>query len=104
MGTGSEPPRTLELRKNAAGSVPVPFFHGAPARKRGQAPSATRITTAIPVIDGASPHFRSITDIIQQAVAVCSGTARQNGKRGQAPSATRIVTAMPVIDGASPHF
>jgi len=27
MGTGSEPPQMLKLRKNAAGSVPVPFFH-----------------------------------------------------------------------------
>ncbi len=27
MGTGSEPPQMLRLRKNAAGSVPVPFFH-----------------------------------------------------------------------------
>jgi len=61
MGTGSEPPQLLELRKNAAGSVPVPSFHVPQyhARKRGQAPSATRITTAIPVIDGASPHFRA---------------------------------------------
>ena len=25
MGTGSEPPRMLKLRKDAAGSVPVPF-------------------------------------------------------------------------------
>ena len=39
-----------------------PLFPRGPsvaARKRGQAPSATRITTAIPVVDGASPHFRA---------------------------------------------
>ncbi len=28
MGTGSEPPQKHNLLKNAAGSVPVPFFHG----------------------------------------------------------------------------
>ncbi len=33
MGTGSEPPQMLKLRKNAAGSVPVPFFHGAPVSR-----------------------------------------------------------------------
>ncbi len=31
MGTGSEPSQMTNLRKNVAGSVPVPFFHGAPA-------------------------------------------------------------------------
>ena len=42
-GTGSESSQMLNLRKNVAGSVPVPFFHGAtvlPPEKRGQAPSA----------------------------------------------------------------
>ena len=35
MGTGSEPPQMLRLRKNAAGSVPVPFFHGGPGPEKG---------------------------------------------------------------------
>jgi len=42
MGTGSEPPLMRTARENAAGAVPVSFFHGAPgvaARKRGLAPS-----------------------------------------------------------------
>ncbi len=62
MGTGSEPSQTSNPWKNAAGSVPVPFFHGAsasPPEEWGQAPSAIRITTATPVVDGASPHFRA---------------------------------------------
>ncbi len=62
MGTGSEPTRMPNLRENAAGSVPVPFFHGTPVsppEEGGQAPSGIRITTAISVVDGASPPFRA---------------------------------------------
>ncbi len=34
MGTGSEPPQMPNSRKNVAGSVPVPFFHGRLGRDR----------------------------------------------------------------------
>ena len=49
---------TKELRRLGA----CPHFPRDPAmaaRKRGQAPSAIRITAAIPIVDGASPHFRA---------------------------------------------
>ncbi len=70
MGTGSEPRQALNQWQTVADSVPVPFFHATEgtarfhategtARKRGQAPSAARVTTAIPTVDGASPHFRA---------------------------------------------
>ncbi len=39
MGTGSEPPQMLKLRKNAAGSVPVPFF-GRVEKGTGTEPAA----------------------------------------------------------------
>ncbi len=66
-GTGSEheqmpnPPEISPARcLSPFSTVPPPPRHPSVAsRKRGQAPSAQCITTAIPIVDGASPHFRA---------------------------------------------
>ena len=69
-GTGSEldkrpnPPKTTRLGAcppfftlfSRCPCFPVPQWR---ARKRGQAPSALRNTTASTIVDGASPHFRA---------------------------------------------
>jgi len=75
-GTGSEPQRMPNLRKDAAGSVPFPFFHGTPAsppekgdrhrRPHETAPQSHISTEPVPIF-GLPPRNTAADEIIRES-------------------------------------